>query len=213
MEKTQVFLPPPPLIHPNYLRLTGVVSTVKHVQNNLVKLGATIENLQPVDWRKSNISPPINQSRCGNCWAVSSTSTLTDKFIVEKNIPGLVLDAAITTQCIVPTGCGGGQYIDACKYFESNGVPKVEGNCKAIDALCYDDNSCSSIPSCQALQASCNDKQIFKAKQGSTKNLVIFNSDGTPNTDLTIAHIKTELTKGPVVAGFIVFPDFWINLI
>jgi C1A family cysteine protease len=38
----------------------------------------------PIDWRQYGLSSVRNQRNCGSCWALSSTSALADRFIIQK---------------------------------------------------------------------------------------------------------------------------------
>jgi len=72
------------------------------------------------------MSPP-NQSACGSCWAVSSTSALTDRYSIAHQQRTPILSAVVTASCATnqqgADGCQGGWPADAGCFFEQVGVP------------------------------------------------------------------------------------------
>jgi hypothetical protein len=176
-------------------------------------MGLTASDLNPIDWReKVPLSPVLNQENCGDCWAMSSTSALSDRFIIKKDIRGLVLDPAVTAQCAqqdaINAGCGGGQPYLAGKFFEQTGVPAVGDNCNPWGKMCTD-KSCT-LPSCADLMNSCSKSTIYLASKGSTENLFALSGNAV-DVPTTIANIKRELLNGPVVASFFVANDFMVT--
>jgi len=88
------------------------------------------------DWRKkAKLGPATNQGMCGNCWAMSSTNALADKFAIFKGAKNLELDQLITTFCapnVFPTtlkGCGGGMPYSAGQFFEQYGAAPSKSDC------------------------------------------------------------------------------------
>jgi len=192
------------------IKLTAPIPTAESVQTKLFQMGLTAADLQPVDWRKKGISPPRNQEDCGDCWAMSSTSTLGDRFIIQKDISGLLLEPAVTAQCVPQTmnqGCGGGQPYDAGKYFETIGIPAVGDPCPHWAKLC-NSGGCT-LPTCAQINQECDltNTVMYKAKQGSTK-VVAAQSGNNIDPAMCIVHIKQELLNGPVVAMYFVPNDF-----
>lgn len=195
------------------MQLVGPIPTVSTVNDKLMQMGLTAQDLRPVDWRKHGISPPRNQQDCGDCWAMSSTSALTDRFIIQKNISGLLLEAAITAQCVpqlLNAGCGGGLPFLAGQFFETTGVPRISGECQPWRDLCPAVKQCV-LPTCQDMVSKCTSNVIYKAAQGSTKNLTAQAANGLVDPTLTVVNIKTELMNGPVVGSFYVPIDFMVS--
>lgn len=119
------------MFHPNSADPTIMsFSTEADFNQGLSDLGFADEQQIPesFDWREKHaLLDPVNQGMCGNCWAVSSTNALADKFIIFKKLKGLELDQLITTFCAMATsqnlkGCGGGVPYFAGKYFENFGA-------------------------------------------------------------------------------------------
>jgi len=195
------------------IKVTGVLPSVAAINTKFYQMGLTAADLNPIDWRsKVSLSPVMNQEDCGDCWAMSSTSALADRFIIQKNIKNLVLEPAITAQCVQTSsqplngGCNGGQPMAAGQFFETNGVPAVENDCQSWGKICPAQGQCV-LPSCQNLTSMCSKATFYLAKKGSTQNLSAQNDKGI-DSNLTIAHIKAELLNGPVVAAFFVPNDF-----
>lgn len=200
------------------IRVTGALIPTEAVQTDLQQMGLTAGELSPIDWRKKALlSPPRNQQDCGDCWAMSSTSALTDRFIIQKHLTGLLLEPAVTAQCVpagendqVNQGCQGGQPMEAGKYFERVGVPAVSGDCPEWSKICPAAGECG-LPQCSQIKSTCANVTIYRAKSGSTANLTTVNSQNNVDPDMTIVNIKKELLNGPVVGCFMVPIDFMIS--
>jgi hypothetical protein len=168
----------------------------------------------PIDWstslnplQKSIITPVRNQRTCGNCWAMSSTTTLADKInILSQN--NIILEPGIPTQCSQQTkneGCQGGHPEDAISYFKNYGTFSDPQNPYSWENICNSSNSCV-LPDCSTILSSFKNSNRWNSQQFS--NLTINNNDGTINPSLTISSIKNELLKGPVVAKMLCAYDF-----
>ena len=111
------------------IQVKGVIPTIQAVNTKFFQMGLTAADLSPIDWRKKvQLSVVMDQEDCGDCWAMSSTSALADRFIIQKKIRALVLQPAIPAQCTPETrnqGCNGGQTYEAGKFFETQGVPSL----------------------------------------------------------------------------------------
>lgn len=193
------------------IKIQGSLQNIQGVQAGLFQMGLTASDLQPIDWRKAKISDTRNQQNCGDCWAMSSTSALTDRFMIQKGIPELRLEPALVAQCVPDTydqGCGGGQPYLAGQFFENYGLPEISDNCPEWRKICVP-NACN-LPSCKQIQNSCNmgEATVYKAKKGSTQNLPVVKSDGSIDVSMTIINMKKELVNGPFVAAFFVPNDF-----
>lgn len=199
------------------IRVEGTVPTVAEIKSGFLKAGLTAADLTPIDWRKKiKISPVKNQQSCGDCWAMSSTSALTDRFIAQKGIDNLVLVPAITAQCVnagpqqtINEGCEGGLPYLAGLFFENVGVPAAEGTCPEWEKSCGGTNC--ELPKCDQLKQMCNTAVVYKAKKGSTKNLAAQSGDSF-DTNTTIANIKKELLNGPITACYFVQVDFMASV-
>lgn len=79
------------------------------------------------DYQVQWLMRPPNQASCGSCWAVSSTSVLTDRHSIaaKRTIP--ILSAVTTASCAAQPaghdGCQGGFPADAGCFFEQVGCP------------------------------------------------------------------------------------------
>lgn len=193
------------------ISVVGPLTHVSEIQNGLFQMGLTADDLQPLDWRNGTISDTRNQQNCGDCWAMSSTSVLQDRFMIQKGFNNLSLEPAVTAQCCAnpngqtDTGCNGGQPFLAGQFFENNGLPEISDNCPSWSKICTA-TSCT-LPTCQQIQQECSNPLMYKATQGSTKNLTATNGTNIDKT-MTIINIKRELVNGPVVACFFVPTDF-----
>lgn len=214
---------PPSLANPTVL---GPLASVEHVQQGLGALGLSSAEQLPKkwDWREhANLVPPFNQANCGNCWAMSSTSALSDKFICIKKLSGLKLDPLITTVCVpnvegtpqVNHMCSGGSPYYAGKYFEDKGTAQDDKGCMGWKDFCTEQNGCGAqaqkegkmphVPKCSDLTC----QHTYKAQKNSTQYITVRNKDGSIDTKQTINNIKIAIMNtGPVVAVFSVFNDF-----
>lgn len=194
------------------IKVTGPLQSVSDVNAKFFQMGLTAADLNPIDWRdKVRLSVVLNQEDCGDCWAMSSTSALADRFIIKKNIENLQLNPAITAQCAstgqtINNGCQGGQPYLAGKFFESTGVPAVDKDCVGWKKICPYKTGCV-LANCDDLVSSCQSAYTYFAVPNSTQNLAV-TTGGNLDINGTIANIKRELLNGPVVASFFVPNDF-----
>lgn len=212
---------PPSRANPAVISKT---TSIQEVNTNLNKLGLTASTLSPIDWRKkANLVFVKNQQNCGDCWAQSSTSALTDRFIIQKDIQNLDLNALITTQCVMGSlneGCDGGIPANAGSYFEQNGAIDSSSTCPRWSSICTPNIDCSindtstpNLPTCDTIRDECTKSNpvIYKAVQGSTRSTVTYDQSGNVDPASTIINMKTELLKGPFVACFYVPKDFMVS--
>lgn len=192
------------------IQVNGPLKNAETVQRNMFEMGLTVADLEPLDWRNGTISETRNQWSCGDCWAMSSTSALQDRFMIQKGIQSLKLQPTVLAQCCanpngqLNQGCGGGQPYSAGQFFEQSGIPEITGDCPAWNSICSQ-SSCN-LPSCQQIDQVCIGT-IYKAIQGSTTNLSVVNGNSIDKAT-TIINIKKELINGPIVACFFVPKDF-----
>ena len=191
-------------------QIVGPLTSSTTVGSRLRMMGITALDLKPIDWRKEvYLSPVLNQQDCGDCWAMSSTSALVDRFIVGKNIKDPKFSPEVTAQCAsqrIDQGCGGGLPFLAGQFFEKTGVPTSEGDCPSWERICP--GKPCKLPSCQELSALCSNDTVYKAIAGSTENLTATKNGGI-DIESTIFNLKRELQTGPVVATFFVPKDFF----
>ena len=182
------------------------------------------------DWRDYlELSPVINQKKCGNCWAQAATSAFNDRWMIAKKKQGLVLNSLNTTICAsIDTGnkkCGGGLPESCQEYFVDIGATMSDNTCQTWDSYCNtttnnkdccegcisgDITSIQNSPNIDCSELKC--KNGFKATKGALKASTISNEDGTINISATISSIKTDIKKnGPVACKYQVFGDFMIS--
>ena len=226
-----------PSIHPN--RTIGLATaptvTTESVMNNLRSLGmSAVEDLpKRFDWRKQKgieLCPIINQGHCGNCWAVSATTTFADRWMIASGGKGLVLDPLPTTVCTKGNKCGGGLPENCQEFFQSFGASEANKDaCLSWASYCSasdEENCCKGckpttpgqipdpnspanaenhpIISCEELKC----KGGFKAKEGMLKSGTVTSGTQINNTS-TIHSIKSDIRlHGPVTAKYRVFADF-----
>lgn len=201
------------------LKIIAPLTSAVRVRSSLLQAGLTAEDLEPVDWR-GKISRVMDQGQCGNCWAMSTTAVLTDRFIVQKKLgTDLELNPAPVTQCtsdvIQQGGCGGGYPLSAGKYLEQVGTVESDGagTCPSWQEICQSQR-CADVPACNRLEASCNrgsDHIVFKARANSTKPVPAYSGRGIDKT-MTIVNMKKELRDGPIVGAFFVPHDFMASM-
>lgn len=89
--------------------------------------GDQVRKYRMADFDESWIMQPPNQSVCGSCWAVSSTSALTDRYSIANKMKMPILSAVVTASCANQQeggdGCQGGFPANAGCFFEQVGVP------------------------------------------------------------------------------------------
>jgi Papain family cysteine protease len=188
-------------------------------QKLVISTGSTLPDvddseLKPINWSTSKntigrplVTPVMNHQNCGNCWAITSTSLLANRLIVQSALAGnnvgtgtVNFQPALTTQCVSETlnnGCNGGSVYYAGKYFETKGASQITGAEPSWDAICS--TQCGNLPSCQVLTPQFSSSKVYKAKGGSTTTLSASNTDGSVDVQTTITNIKKALLGGPVI--------------
>jgi len=175
-------------------------------------------------WRNGqyDILEPPDQGACGSCWAVSSTSALSDRFAIKYKIPNPRLSAANTLTCAstfdYTEGCkNGGSPFYAGQFFENTGVktetcfPYIFGNQPTESSPCLSTlkEGCCMACCSQDKSDSPDYWDVYKAVPGSTKCLYTWNGN-IGQFEGTILAIQQEiLADGPIVTGFIVYTDFF----
>ena len=200
------------------LSIAPVISLKKY-QQSLRSLGFKSPKELPksFDWRKIfKLSPVMNQQSCGCCWAMASTSSYTDRWMVAKQKDGLVLDPLPLIVCITDSNKCGGGYPEHCQnYFGDKGGVKLNSSptCLDWDSYCVDNKRCVgddyNPPGISCEQLVCNGG--FKAVVGGMKTCTLIDKEKLSIID-TINSIKTNIKlHGPVVAKFQVFGDFTVS--
>lgn len=177
----------------------------------------------------SLIELPIEQGDCGSCWAVALCSVLGDRYSIKYNIKPIypsplwlmantydIMNTSSTELC----NYGGDPYYASIKWLEPYGT-KID-LCWPYYILSEHNNICpKSLPKnccyngCNGCDIENISNIIVKAKEGSTKNLVVIKKDNTIDIEATTLLIQKEiLINGPVISCFQVYNDFeqyWNN--
>lgn len=215
-------------IHPNSTTLLSIAptSTLTQFNNNLKSIGFDLVSQLPkaFDWRKQpgiELSKPFNQGHCGNCWAVSSTSSLADRWMIKTGKKGLVLDPLYTTIYTKGNKCGGGLPEYCEQFFENPGAVMLTNDCYNWNIYCKENKNCCSecehsllkprfTPPSYKLTSKCIGG--FKVKKGKMLSGTILDNNGNVDIKQTINSIKTDIIRhGPVTAKFVVFGDFMVG--
>ena len=212
-------------LHPNSANplATAPPSTVEKLQNKLRGLGMSDAEELPeeFDWRQEPgviLTPPMNQGGCGNCWAVSSTQTFADRWMISSEKTGLVLDPLATTVCVENStglgGCRGGAPENCQLYFQSQGASVSNNDCISWDEYCKENPKCvSGYNPKLSPNISCDDLGCsggFKSVNESLHSGTVTDDDNRIDNTKTIYSIKADIKlNGPVTAKFAVYGDFY----
>ena len=212
--------------HPNNANPLATAPTItsNNLQTKLLALGMSAADELPeeFDWRTQPgviLTPPMNQGGCGNCWAMSSTSSFADRWMISTGKTGLVFDPFATTVCTTNQdgntegGCGGGLPENCQTYFETIGASISSDECISWDYYCQQTNKCcTGCPPKISPAMSCDEigcKGGFKAVEGRLLAGTVL-TNGKVDQQKTIHSIKADIRlHGPVVAKFAVFGDFY----
>lgn len=120
------------------------------------------------DFDPSWILGPPNQSVCGSCWAVSSTSAHTDRFSISLGSKCPPLAAVPTASCATQEsggdGCQGGFPSDSGCFFEQFGT--TEDSCWPYESFCSPKSQeCSTSGAWACCQISTTDQKIKGGEQ------------------------------------------------
>ena len=214
-----------PGFHPNNANplSTAPTTSAQHFSSNLRSLGMSDASELPkeFDWREEPgviLTPPMNQGHCGNCWAVSSTQSFADRWMIATNKTGLVLDPLATTVCVPGNRCGGNLPEKCQAFFETVGASHSNNNCPSWVSYCNQVkdccDGCSETNSKGSPSITCEELKCsggFKAKKGLMKSGTVTGENGQINASDTIHSIKTDIMlHGPAVAKYQVFGDFMV---
>ena len=221
---------PPNLTNP--LNNLMAPSPVRY-QNNLAMAG--LQQLpESFDWREEakrqniRLESVKNQKSCGNCWAMSTSSTLCDRYNVSGN-PTPDLSPLYLIACDKQDkACDGGNTEIAARFCETKGI--ASNKCANWENWCNSHECSEAVSDVQCNFEGCN---VWHAKDNSTHTINGNPLDSpivpqiqpislqTEQANLEIGatftrdpisvqnQLKAEiLANGPVVASFWVFPDF-----
>lgn len=223
-------------IHPNKAGSALLAPTMSSTQfmNQLKSFGLSDVKQLPVNfsWKDYNfLSPPLNQGHCGSCWAMSSTSSLADRFMIKEQRDGLVLNPLPTIICTdidckrdgtssCTKGCAGG-FPEHCKdFFATIGAsqntpdksyPTWEEYCKNQGNCC--DKGCQNNPaSSPSMICKLDTKGEFYTTYDTPSLTVVDQNTESVKINHTINNIKREIMEnGPIVGKFAVYGDFIAN--
>lgn len=223
-------------VHPNKAGSDLIAPTMSSTQftNNLKSFGLSDIKQLPTNfsWKDYNfLSPPLDQGHCGSCWAMSSTSSLADRFMIKEQKDSLVLNPLPTIICTdkecrkaensqCTQGCGGG-FPEHCKDFfaimgavpntTDQSYPTWEEYCKTQGNCC--DKGCQSSPaSSPSMKCHLDKKGGFYTTENTPSLTVVDQNTNTIKINETIANIKREIMEnGPIVGKFAVYGDFIAN--
>lgn len=200
--------------------ITGPILPSKHEYVVKLKAAAKPKAFSWLD-TKFDILSALDQGGCGSCWAVSSSSVLSDRFAIKYNIKNPVLSAVPTLTCAAPVPsnlecASGGNVYNACVFFENTGTKM--NTCWPYDIVRDESFNCvQNFPDGCCLDCCSGDKTdmkyyaVFKAEPGSSRNLYVTNPDGTIDIEGTTSIIQTELmNNGPVIAAYFCHDNFQI---
>jgi hypothetical protein len=210
-----------PELHPNNANPLSTAPAISEQDftSKLLSLGMASADDIPLefDWRNVPgviLTKPMDQGLCGNCWAISSTQSFADRWMVASGYTGLVLDPLSTTLCVksdgsAPGGCKGGLPESCQEYFAQVGASIANSNCMSWKEYCKENKKCytDSPISCEELGCTGG----FKAVPGRMTAGTVLKGEQISNAE-TIHNIKADIKlHGPVVSKFQVFGDFYVG--
>jgi len=161
-----------------------------------------------------------DQSACGSCWAVSTTSAMSDRLCIASNAKiQTSLSALDLMACCNFCGyqCQGGYPDEAFYQFTYNGI--VTGSNYTDDTLCkpYPIAPCTQDPTTKKTKCpeepeddyKCEKKCQSTYKDESYKNDHYYGSDVLYFNQDNDGAIAELLANGPIVAAFDVYEDFY----
>jgi len=188
-----------------------------------VKLGSAPKSFDAIDaWPqcKGVIGLIQDQSSCGSCWAVSTTSVMSDRLCIASNASIQTSISALDLMaCCNFCGyqCKGGWPDEAFYQWTYNGI--VTGDNYTVNSLCkpYPIAPCKLDPQTGKNKCPAEPKNNFKCESkcqtGYTseiyKNDHYYGKDVKYFSNQNDAAIDELLKNGPIVAAFNVYRDFY----
>jgi hypothetical protein len=129
-----------------YLKPKSIEFMSTRLQSPLYQAQKLPENFNWND--NSKVTTPYDQKGCGSCWAVSTCTVLSDRFLIQKSldkVPTISTSYAISCSNKVNAGCGGGFPQSLLEYAYKSGLgEEVNGEGKKCDSYdwCLNDTKC-----------------------------------------------------------------------
>jgi hypothetical protein len=152
--------------------------------------------------RKKNITPVLDQYKCGSCWAVSTASAMSDTF-VAAGYPNPQCSSTFALACYPQGACEGGNPGQLVLDVQQNGIT---GNSCVDYSFCAQKTGgdCSTVPSCGCYNSDGKHNFYFVTNP----KLIVVTDDANENAN-AVAAIKSHiLNAGPIVGGFHVYANF-----
>lgn len=176
------------------------------------------------NWYETDIGKklikPLNQGKCGSCWAFSIISCIQDNFILKNVIPfNPNLDISELMSCwtnSINSKCQGSNPAMALLYIERNGISSSINKDNNFD-WCINSSKCFSNDNSSILELN---SLIPKCKNNDTIKFFIKNIRASPltlslyqensnNLNINITMIKSFIfNNGTVIGNFNVFENF-----
>lgn len=86
-----------------------------------------------------DLTKVVSQGMCGQCWAVSTATCLSDLFTIQKKIENPKLSPTFLLSCYPQNQCDGGDPFKAVSDIQKNGI---------LSADCINDNWCAVFTGC-----------------------------------------------------------------
>jgi hypothetical protein len=167
--------------------------------------------------KKRMISDSGNQELCGSCWAKSSSTIVSDVFVVSGHVDkNPELSATYILSCYPQAKCKGGNPALAMKTIAKYGISDRECtdykwcdsnsmcNGKATQHFTEETDLSSLIPSC-----GCYTKGPHNMYHINEPELASIPLESDENSDIITERVKQHIYKyGPVLGGFLVFDNF-----
>jgi cathepsin B len=211
---------------PNRSNMLAQTKPKKTTINTLARFGVSpnVDVPASFDWRDHvELSPILDQSFCGSCYAMAVASSMSDRIIVaqyqsKSPFTKVIINPLQLIVCSGNNGCNGGNSYSVAEYIvQVGGTDQTskpfwsdwcDSNCCGINSpQCASDYNVltnqlnSQLPSCDSYK---NDRK-YQLSNGTINYLY----DDIENEADTIQKIKQNIfTYGPVVASYQVFSDF-----
>lgn len=166
-----------------------------------------------------------NQAACGSCWAVSSMSTLSDRYCIKKSTTTLVVQRSFSyedTMTCCPsatcginasaTGCGGGYLNGGTQYAKLYGVSTGENYQNYTGCKPYSVNPLGTTSVKAGIcQSTCAKPLLYTIPYSSDK-LKITSSSTYASSNFTANGINAQkaiMARGSLISMMMVYNDFF----